>query len=55
MKSSKKIDALREQNSKLRAKVADLERNKPEVSEYYEEEEEKGFDPCLLLKDECDA
>ena len=33
--------------------IADLECNKPEVSEYNKKEEEmKGFGPCLLLKDE---
>ena len=35
------------------AEIPDLERNKPEVSEYNKKEKEmKGFDPCLLLKGE---
>ena len=39
---------------KLMEEIADLERNKPKVSEYNKEEQEmKGFDPCLLLKDAC--
>ena len=35
---------------KTHGEIADLERNKPEVSEYKKEEEMKGFHPCLLLK-----
>ena len=38
--------------AKLMAETADLERDKPEISECNKKEEEmKGFDPCLWLKD----
>ena len=42
----------RERKKKLMAEIAELQRDKPEVSEYNKKEEEmKGFDPCFS-KDE---
>uniref|UniRef100_A0A7S1AJB0 Uncharacterized protein n=1 Tax=Noctiluca scintillans TaxID=2966 RepID=A0A7S1AJB0_NOCSC len=41
------------EEKKLLAEIADLKRNKPKVSEYNKKEEEmKGFDPSLSLKDQ---
>ena len=48
---------MREQKSGIFGQIGDrfadcgLELNKPEVSEYKQEEEMEGFDPCLLLNE----
>ena len=53
---SQQIDAFREQISRIwchvsDAEVADLERNKPKVSEYNKNEKDmEGFDPSLSSK-----